>query len=422
MEENRHKHYAKMAAVGSAIIIVLHLGATSLFAVLIPSLVADLGVSVTQVALSSSFATIAAFAFSLIGSKLIAKLTPKISLLVVSALIGVYLALISTAQSMANVYIAGFLAGIIMSLGMHASIAGVISGWFREKMASVIGVIFGIASFGGAVAIMVFGQLQSFMTWRAALKGFAVVCSISGILANLLFIRKPETQSMSQSGGAFQGKPKEEGLTQGEAVKTPAFIFFILGMALSATLMAGFYTFATTFWRSYGMSATSSASFLSLLTFFGALAGLCSGFIVDKFGSKVLMIITFSGFIIGMVLICIWPSVQTVWITIISVFFIAISRPINSIPSLVLPDLFGRKAYNNINALGMAGYYAGTAISTVLVGAVAEITGSFIISFIILAVFSAISLALFMMALKLSPMKKLKAMKNVANEPLATSD
>lgn len=79
-----------------------------------------------------------------------------------------------------------------------------------------------------------------------------------------------------------------------------------------------------------------------------------SGVILEKFGSKILMVLTFGGYIVGMVLVCMFPANPVPWFAVVSVLFVAFVRPVNSVPSLMLPELFGRKDYNRINSLGMA--------------------------------------------------------------------
>ena len=169
----------------------------------------------------------------------------------------------------------------------------------------------------------------------------------------------------------------------------------------AATLYAGFMTFATAFWQSCGMSATQSATNISFLSFFGALISMVSGVILEKFGSKVLMMLTFGGYIVGMVLANPVP-----WFAVVGVLFVAFVRPVNSVPSLVLPELFGRKDYNRINSLGMAGYYLGATISSFLVAWISEISGSYTNSYMCLAVIALISFVLFFVAIRLSPYRR----------------
>jgi MFS family permease len=408
-DSNQKSAKPAMAAVGCTVIICLNLGASSLFSVMLPSFVKNLQSSVTEVALAATFGTLSGFVFSLLGSKIISALSPKWTLIIGTAAIGGHLIIYSVAGSLPLVYLASTLSGAGIALGMHASVAGVIAGWFKTRMQSVIGVIFGISSFGSAAMIAVAGQMLKIMDYQSALRILGLVIVIGGIVVNLLLVHKPDMSQASAGtsrSGTAPGTAAEPGLLMKEAVKTPAFIFFFLAMVLAATLFAGFNLFATSFWQSEGMEPATSASFVSLMTVFAALVAMAAGFVVEKFGSRVLMFFVFGGYILGMVLTCLWPGIKSGWFTVLCVLMIAFVRPVNSIPSLVLPDLFGKKDYNSINSLGMAGYYLGAAISSVLVGAIRDLTNNFIMSFIVLAVFAGFALLLFLVSLRLSPLKR----------------
>ena len=110
--------------------------------------------------------------------------------------------------------------------------------------------------------------------------------------------------------------------------------------------------------------------------------------------------------IVGMVLVCMFPANPVPWFAVVGVLFVAFVRPVNSVPSLVLPELFGRKDYNRINSLGMAGYYLGATISSFLVAWISEISGSYTNSYMCLAVIALISFVLFFVAIRLSPYRR----------------
>ena len=109
--------------------------------------------------------------------------------------------------------------------------------------------------------------------------------------------------STASGSGAAAAPTEEGGVGYHRAIRSPAFVLFFIAMMGAATLYAGFMTFATAFWQSCGMSATQSATNISFLSFFGALISMVSGVILEKFGSKVLMMLTFGGYIVGMVLV-----------------------------------------------------------------------------------------------------------------------
>jgi len=411
MEETSNKA-ALFSLIGCTIIIFCNIGISSIFSIIVPNYIAEFGCTRAQLSSAAVLSTISGFVFSLVGTKVISFLTPKWSLLLGTIFAGLYLFGLSIANNLIMLAFACSTQGVVLGLGTQASTAGVISGWYGSKMTSITGLVFGISSFGIALTTFIVGQMIKTMSFRTMLMIFAIAVVVIGVLVNLILIRQPNQQktadSTSSSGAKKPQAAQIDGIPFATAVKSPAFILFFIGIMFAATLFAGFITFATSFWQSYGMEASQSASYVSLLSLFGAFVAMASGVIIEKLGTKVLMVLTFGGFIAGMVMVCLWPTNPTGWFAAISVLLVAFVRPVPSIPSLVLPELFGRKDYTRINSMGMAGYYAGTAIAVIMVGAIADITGSFILSFIFLAVLSGISFFIFLIALKLSPYKKSK--------------
>ena len=374
--------FALTSAIGCAIVIFLSIGVAGMFSLFIPEYMAEYGYSKMEMSYVAMVATVSGFLFSLIGSKLINALGPKKSLLVGSLASAVFLCLIGSVDNLVALGLVSLAQGAVLGLGAHASCAGVIAGWYGDRMASVIGVVFGFSSFGSTVFSLLAGQLLK------------------------VLIRMPAAQRPAGESGAAAAPMVEDGVGYHRAIRSPAFVLFFIAMMGAATLYAGFMTFATAFWQSCGMSATQSATNISFLSFFGALISMVSGVILEKFGSKVLMMLTFGGYIVGMVLVCMFPANPVPWFAVVGVLFVAFVRPVNSVPSLVLPELFGRKDYNRINSLGMAGYYLGATISSFLVAWISEISGSYTNSYMCLAVIALISFVLFFVAIRLSPYRR----------------
>ena len=399
--------FALTSAIGCAIVIFLSIGVAGMFSLFIPEYMAEYGYSKMEMSYVAMVATVSGFLFSLIGSKLINALGPKKSLLVGSLASAVFLCLIGSVDNLVALGLVSLAQGAVLGLGAHASCAGVIAGWYGDRMASVIGVVFGFSSFGSTVFSLLAGQLLKVMSYHTILVSFGIGAAVIGVLANLLLIRMPAAQRpAAESGAAAAPDGKKTDLLLWLAIRSPAFVLFFIAMMGAATLYAGFMTFATAFWQSCGMSATQSATNISFLSFFGALISMVSGVILEKFGSKVLMMLTFGGYIVGMVLVCMFPANPVPWFAVVGVLFVAFVRPVNSVPSLVLPELFGRKDYNRINSLGMAGYYLGATISSFLVAWISEISGSYTNSYMCLAVIALISFVLFFVAIRLSPYRR----------------
>ena len=287
--------FALTSAIGCAIVIFLSIGVAGMFSLFIPEYMAEYGYSKMEMSYVAMVATVSGFLFSLIGSKLINALGPKKSLLVGSLASAVFLCLIGSVDNLVALGLVSLAQGAVLGLGAHASCAGVIAGWYGDRMASVIGVVFGFSSFGSTVFSLLAGQLLKVTSYHTILVSFGIGAAVIGVLANLLLIRMPAAQRPAAESGAAAAPTEEDGVGYHRAIRSPAFVLFFIAMMGAATLYAGFMTFATAFWQSCGMSATQSATNISFLSFFGALISMVSGVILEKFGSKVLMMLTFGG-------------------------------------------------------------------------------------------------------------------------------
>ena len=133
--------FALTSAIGCAIVIFLSIGVAGMFSLFIPEYMAEYGYSKMEMSYVAMAATVSGFLFSLIGSKLINALGPKKSLLVGSLASAVFLCLIGSVDNLVALGLVRLAQGAVLGLGAHASCAGVIAGWYGDRMASVIGVV-----------------------------------------------------------------------------------------------------------------------------------------------------------------------------------------------------------------------------------------------------------------------------------------
>jgi len=405
-------------AIACGVIMFLHMGTTTMISALLPNIVADLKISLTQASIALVIGLVSGVVFSFIGSKLINKMTPKWALALGSVFVGVNLVLYSIMPNLTFLFIASIFTGGIFAFGAHTSIAGIISNSYGSRMAPILGVIFGAAAFGNAVTSLLVGQMLGPIGWRNTFLVIGLSFSIISLLANILFIRNPKNKRVetADSSHSVTKEAEVEGLMLKQAIKTPSFILFCIAMILAAALYAGFIAYATTFWQGYGMEASVSISNVGILSAFAALVVMSSGFIVKKFGSRILMLLIFILYALGIVAMSIWTQNQGTLLLILGMFFIAFAMPAQSLPSLVLPELFGMKDYNSINSFGLAFYYVGCAVALTMVPVVVSVTGSFLVSHYMLAAFAVLALILFLLSLKMSPIKKLKKMASSLTE------
>lgn len=192
----------------------------------------------------------------------------------------------------------------------------------------------------------------------------------------------------------------------GETLKKGASIYcFLIAMFVVAWCASGITSYASVYYTSFGMAATTAAAMLSVYSFTAAVLKLASGFIIKKIGAKAMSLVIYLGFALGIVCLLIWSQTQIMALAIIGIVFCAFISYATMIPGLFVPDLYGMKDYTDINSAGVAGYYAGAV--TVLLGLsiVIGILGYFN-AFVVLAVAAVVAMAFMLVAVATSPIKK----------------
>lgn len=100
-----------------------------------------------------------------------------------------------------------------------------------------------------------------------------------------------------------------------------------------------------------------------------------------------------------------WASKGSMHLAYMSLVLCALVGPVQILPALFIPQLFGMKDYTAINSLGMGGFYLGGAATFVIVAAVMQGMG-YNMGFIVLAACGIAALASFLLAIATSPMRK----------------
>lgn len=178
-------------------------------------------------------------------------------------------------------------------------------------------------------------------------------------------------------------------------------------MVLASFPINGYSAYASYFFVGNGMTASFAATLLSVFAVIVALISLVSGTVSKKLGASVTSVIIFVGFAAGVFLMVTWTSNGALPIAFASLVLCALIGPVQILPALFIPQLFGMKDYTSINAFGMGGFYLGGAAVFVIVAAVMQNLG-FNMGFIVLAGCGVAALVLFLLAIATSPIKRMK--------------
>lgn len=408
--KTKEKFSGYSVAFGCFLIMFVHLGVLQSIGVFLPHFSKDLNIPMSQLSLSVTFATTSAFLCSLVATRVISKLTPKWSLFMSTLICAGHYVLFGVATNVYFIWFGCILGGFVIGFGTNVAAASIISEWFIEKRATVLGAVFGGTGFGGAVTILLAGNLIEQFGWRKTYFIMSVGILLLGSIANFVFIKTPESLKQKPLGWEKQEQAKEEnvvGVTYEEAKKSPTFKLWWIALALGAMLYGSYASFGPTFWQSEGMSHIQSSNYISLLALLGAALAMISGGLADKFGEKFYVVYPIISFILGTTLLVMFPNSSS-FITLITIVLIAISYPTSAAyPATITSAGFGNKDYAKIQGQLMAATYLGKSIYPIILGQSDKFTGSMRTGFIILIILAVVAILLFLTGFKKAPIKNL---------------
>lgn len=389
----------------------VHLGVLSSVGIFIPHITKELGIGMSQVSLVVTFATGSAFICSLFASRVIQKISAKTSLYLATTICALHYVLFGFTTNVYYIWLGGVMAGFVMGFGTNVAIATILSDWFIEKRATVLGIVFGGSSFGGAITMFIAGFLIEHFGWRKSYFIMAFFIMLIGCLANFLLIKSTEEKNQLPLGADTKEQnvgnveETEIGLDYEDAKKSKTYVYWWIALFLGSMTYSSYTSFAPSYWQAEGMSHLQSSSYVSLLSLLAAVSIMMSGRICDKLGIKAYLFYPLISFVIGTFLFVKMPN-YTVLMTIITVVLIALSAPTSTaFPATVTPFGFGLKDYVKIQGHLMVPTYLGKAVAPILLGQINNITGSMRLGFTILGVFAALAFVLLILGLNKAPIK-----------------
>lgn len=416
-----------MAAVGCAIILTVGMGSTSLLNAIAVLLVEGMGIDLVTYAFGPMLATIFAFLGSLVGTKLIDKLTPKWCLLIGSICTTCALLLFAAATGPIMWYIGNVINGIVLAIGAHASAAGVLSRFYGERTPTVFGVVVGVMSFIIAGLVFIESMLLQVLDYRTIIFGYAALVLVLGIFSNLVLIGPlpklaapaPAPNSVqaedalseanlteAEAAAAASAPPEAPaGITLKEALRTPALYLFFAAMVFASFPLNGFSAYSSNFLASGSLDPSFVVTLLSIFALLVAVVSLVSGKVSEKLGASVSSIIVFAGFAAGITLLVMWLANAGSPLLYGGLVLCAFIGPVQILPALFIPQLFGMRDYTAINAVGMGAFYLGGAAVFLIAAAIMQNVG-FAVGFIVLAASGVVACILFLLAIAASPIRK----------------
>ena len=256
-----------------------------------------------------------------------------------------------------------------------------ISKWFSKNRALGLGIMASGSSIGSAVLTPLYAWMLNFMEWRSILFWNSLIPLFMILFVVFLLHENPINSSINQSNKDNQA----QGFRFIEAVKTRNLWFLILMAMCIFYSMMGVTTNAFLFLKDSGFN-TQVASISATLLFLGSLLGKIScGFFAEAKGRKKVLLIYFSLFILGAILLTLSTEYKKslfIWSG-LGIFGLGFGG-IYTLKQLLSADLFGIKSLGKITGLINLTDTIGAGLGPVLTGVFFDQTGSYQYSFLII--------------------------------------
>ena len=412
-----------IAIVAMLFIVTVNAGSIALLNLVLPAVMEVLGV--TKVEISYVLVTASACGFLLgtfVGPRVMRKLSAKYFQTIGCVATIIWMIGLATITNYSVLVPFAFFSGAVQCFATFTPITALCGQYWGKNGAKFYGIIAGVELFlvAGYSSLMTM-LYKSTGDYHTIFICTAIVAAV-GLILNIFCIKKPDEEALAKSAEAEEAKKaaaeekakSADGFTVKEGLKTPAFWLFVVGLMAGAIITAGVSSYGTTLFTSVGAMEKADAAFLMSTGYmtFGAIHFLYCGFFARKFSPKVFAIFMFGSIIIGLAILIWWTGNQIFAIAAIGLFFVALIKPVNSLPVLFLPDLFGWKDYAAFSAFVMGFYYLGVCISQLTTARVMQFLGGSAALYYLI-IMAAISLVALFFAYQLSPYKKGKREKVV---------
>ena len=350
------------------------------FTIISPAMIADLGITATQVQLISLVSTFANMFAGLFVGKLMAKFGMKMTMTVGTILMCGGFALRGMSSTMLTLCASNFVCGLGMAEISTIPSGVLVNNWFSmEKKGTMSGIAFAGSVVGGIVFVQVANVLMQAYDWRVTHYVLAAVCAVMMLPISLFVVRaRPEMMGLRPLGSenSAAAAAAVTGISAKKFRKTAsfwllAFTVFVIGF----TNMGIQRNFAICLQNEHGHSEDFAAMVYSAVMFIQIFGKLILGAVYDKKGVKI-------GTIYNTVLV-----IATVAFALASnnapmaVGFGVVFGLLGSMTTVTPPYLtaliVGRRNYAGIFGLVNVFFNVGVAVGAVVAARVFDATGSF---------------------------------------------
>ena len=377
-----------------------------------------LGCSIAAAGIPATVETIAGFVVGLIGGgKLIQKWSARRCVLIGAIIACLFVSSYVYLPSLGLLCVWEAITGASMAFGYTNGMSAFISNWFVTRREQVLGVAIAANSFGAAAGNWLFGMVDTNF-------GIDVTCGVFaglGVISFLIYaflLRNPEQINEKPLGyeeaaklAAAEGSKEETvkfGIDFKDALKTPA-LYMLMGSCLLWALCMVVSPYLATIMLTNGVEEMTAANYATINNLTTAITAIGIGTLTSKLGPKSYVIVAFGSGILGLSALALWLEVSRTSVTLLlaSVLLGAGYVVGSTYGPMMATQTFGNKCYEYIINMIFAMRCIGLGVGLILIPGLSEKLGTWFPS-VLLGIGMLIgAIVLGLLAIALSPMKKM---------------
>ena len=313
--------------------------------------------------------------------------------------------MLSQIETIWTFYIAFMLIAIGASLSSFLSLVVAVVNWFRVRRTRALGLLslgFAVGGFAATPMALIIEDIG----WRSAAFASGLAVLVIGIPLARVVRHRPEDHGLLPDGASSRAsladdpdddEDEEFGMGTREALRTPAFWLISFGQASALLVIGALMVHLVVYIHEDLGFSLGLAAFAITVQTIGQVAGQLAGaYFGDRWPKRPLIVAALLGHALAILVLAFASTLPMVYVAVaINGTAWGLRTPLQM---AIRADYFGRKSFGTIMGFSSLVIMSGMIVGPTFAGVMYDRTGSYQVSFIVLAVFAALGAVLFAFA------------------------
>lgn len=307
---------------------------------------------------------------------------PRTAIIVGAVLTALSFLLLATTNSLWQWYVYSAVNAVVRQMMFFIPFMSLISRWFDRRRGIAVSILGTGFSLGGFIVVPVVGLAMESLGWRATLVASGAAVAAVFLPIGLFIVRNtPSEMGVSPDGaqeadGSASVPRTIEGVTLGEALRSPLFWALSLGFMLFFYGMFGWLVHQVPFYESIGLSRRTAATIVSATAALSIGTRLLVGMVADRIVRFELVVVGLAlTLLVAMVTLSVSSGPAAIGLFLVLWVIGTAGGPM--IESLLLTRAFGVKHFATILGSVVVVETVGQILSPTVAGAIYDRTGSY---------------------------------------------